>query len=90
MGRNASIATTQNTDCSTVNPHVHFTPDYSNMRVYGGPFADGKKKRVFINRQGKPLYGSYGNTYKFNNKPNGKCAVHMLVKDLDIMKSHKQ
>ena len=29
---------------------VHFTPDYSDMSVYGGPHADGKLKRTFTNR----------------------------------------
>lgn len=58
-------------DCNELHPHVHFTPDYSDMRTFGGPFADGKNKRVFVNKQGKQLYGSYGNKYKFNNKPNG-------------------
>jgi hypothetical protein len=52
-------------------PQVHFTPDYSDMSVYGGPFADGKRKRVFVNRQGKESIGNFGNKYKFNNKPNG-------------------
>ena len=58
-------------DCNELHPHVHFTPDYSDMRQFGGPFADGSKKRVFTNKQGKQLTGSYGNKYKFNNKPNG-------------------
>jgi len=44
---------------------VHFTPDYSNMSTYGGPYADGKLKRYFNGRR-----SPYGNKYKFNNKPN--------------------
>lgn len=69
-GRSGTVARTQD-DCSIIHPHVHFTPDYSDMRVYGGPFADGKKKRTFLNREGKVMRGNFGNTYKFNNKPNG-------------------
>jgi hypothetical protein len=71
IGRSASVARAQNDDCTTLHPHVHFTPDYSDMSAYEGPFADGKNKRTFLNRQGKVVRGSYGNTYKFNNKPNG-------------------
>jgi len=72
MGRSASVAHDHiDDDCSAIHPHVHFTPDYSNMAAYGGPFADGKKRRGYLNRMGKVLHGSYGNTYKFNNKPNG-------------------
>mmetsp|Transcript_64956 Transcript_64956/g.146537 ORF Transcript_64956/g.146537 Transcript_64956/m.146537 type:complete len:83 (-) Transcript_64956:6-254(-) len=40
------------------------------MSVYGGPFADGRTRRTFINRKGKLVYSPYGNRYKFNNKPN--------------------
>lgn len=58
-------------DCPMVAPQLHFTPDYSNMSVYGGPFADGTRTRIFVNRQGKEMRGNFGNTYKFNNKPNG-------------------
>ena len=71
MGRSASVARGQDDDCAILHPHVHFTPDFSDMSVYGGPFADGKQKRGFLNRKGKVMHGSYGNTYKFNNKPNG-------------------
>eukprot|EP00580_Thalassiosira_gravida_P004176 CAMPEP_0201624518 /NCGR_PEP_ID=MMETSP0493-20130528/674_1 /ASSEMBLY_ACC=CAM_ASM_000838 /TAXON_ID=420259 /ORGANISM="Thalassiosira gravida, Strain GMp14c1" /LENGTH=570 /DNA_ID=CAMNT_0048094371 /DNA_START=36 /DNA_END=1748 /DNA_ORIENTATION=- len=77
MGRNASVARSghyndNDDDCSIIlHPHVHFTPDYSNMSAFGGPFADGKRRRSFLNRKGKRMYGSYGNTYKFSNKPNG-------------------
>lgn len=70
VGRNASVARSQG-DCSIMHPHVHFTPDYSDMSRFGGPFADGKRRRSFLNRRGKVVHGSYGNTYKFNNKPNG-------------------
>lgn len=70
MSANANTARDQN-DCTAIHPHIHFTPDFSDMRAYGGPFADGKKKREYINKQGKHLSGGYGNTYKFNNKPNG-------------------
>lgn len=52
-------------------PNVHFSPDFSNMSVYGGPFADGTKKRTFLNRQGNVQKSNYGNHYHFNNKPNG-------------------
>lgn len=62
---------TNNNDCHTIHPHVHFTPDYSDMSKYPGPFADGKKKRTFVNRQGKTLGGNFGQRYVFNNKPNG-------------------
>jgi len=42
------------------------------MTVYGGPYADGKTPRYFRNRKtGKQVRSSYGNTYVFNNKPNG-------------------
>lgn len=58
-------------DCHTIHPHVHFTPDYMNMSVYGGPFADGTLKRSFLGRNGKLQHGNFGNTYPFNNKPNG-------------------
>lgn len=68
-------------DCNELHPHVHFTPDYSDMRAFDGPFADGKKKRVFTNKQGKQLTGSYGNKYKFNNKPNG--LHHWIVNFLE-------
>ena len=54
-----------------ITPNVHFTPDYSDMSVYGGPYADGKLKRSFVGRNGKPQYGNFGNHYHFNNKPNG-------------------
>jgi len=69
-------------DCSELHPHVHFTPDYSDMRAFGGPFADGKRKRFFTNKQGKTLSGSYGDIYKFNNKPNG--LHHWVLNFLDI------
>jgi hypothetical protein len=52
-------------------PNVHFSPDFSNMSVYGGPYADGTKKRTFLNRQGHEQLSNYGNHYHFNNKPNG-------------------
>jgi hypothetical protein len=59
-------------DCSRLRPELHFTPDYSNMSVYGGPYADGKTTRYFRNKKkGKEVRSSYGNTYVFNNKPNG-------------------
>ena len=58
-------------DCYTIHPHVHFTPDYTDMSVYGGPYADGVKKRSFVGRNGKLQHGNFGNTYPFNNKPNG-------------------
>lgn len=71
-GKSASVARAQdNNDCSIVHPHVHFTPSFTNMSVYGGPYADGKKKRTFLNRQGKVMHGNFGNKYVFNNKPNG-------------------
>ena len=52
-------------------PNVHFSPDYSDMSLYGGLYADGKVKRTFVGKNGKTQYGNYGNKYKFNNKPNG-------------------
>ena len=51
------------------------------MSVYGGPYADGKKKRTFVGRNGKVQRGNFGNTYKFNNKPNGlKVSVHRFYR----------
>jgi len=72
-----------NNDCSVIHPHVHFTPDFSDMKQFGGPFADGKKKRVFVSRAGKKHTGSFGNIYPFNNKPNGlhHWIVDFLKKD---------
>lgn len=61
---------TQDEASCEVRPQVHFTPDYSDMSVYGGPYADGTKKRIYI-RNGKEQRSYYGNIYKFNNKPNG-------------------
>lgn len=59
-------------DCSRLVPELHFTPDYSDMSVYGGPYADGKTQRYFRNKvNGKTVRSSYQNTYVFNNKPNG-------------------
>jgi len=52
-------------------PSVHFTPDFSDMSIYGGPYADGKKRRFYTNKDGKTTYSSYGNTYYFMNKPSG-------------------
>jgi hypothetical protein len=70
VSTDGEAATTK--DCTGIMiPQVHFTPDYSDMSVYGGPFADGKRKRKFVNRQGKELNGNFGNKYVFNNKPNG-------------------
>ena len=43
MGRSASVAHAHEDDCSTLHPHVHFTPDYSDMTKYGGPYADGRR-----------------------------------------------
>uniref|UniRef100_A0A7S4QH32 Uncharacterized protein n=1 Tax=Ditylum brightwellii TaxID=49249 RepID=A0A7S4QH32_9STRA len=43
-------------------PNLHFTPDYTDMSVYGGPYADGSKKRVYVNPQnGKTTPSNYGN-----------------------------
>ena len=42
-------------------PEVHFSPDFSDMSAYGGPFADGKTKRIFVNRKGKTVRSSYQN-----------------------------
>jgi hypothetical protein len=59
-------------DCSRIRPELHFTPDFSNMSVYGGKYADGTIKRVFHNpKTGKEVRSTYGNRYVFNNKPNG-------------------
>ena len=41
-------------------PSVHFTPDYSDMSIYGGPYADGTKRRFYKSSQGKVTYSSYG------------------------------
>lgn len=41
-------------------PSVHFTPDFSDMSVYGGLYADGTKRRFYKNKQGKVTYSSYG------------------------------
>lgn len=65
-------------ECHTIHPHVHFTPDFMDMSVYGGPFADGTRKRIFVNRQGKTQHGNFGNKYPFNNKPNG---LHHWITD---------
>lgn len=65
-------------ECDAIVPHVHFTPDFSNMSVYGGPYADGTKKRTFTNKHGKVQRGNFGNTYPFNNKPNG---LHHWISD---------
>ena len=51
-------------------PLLHFCPDFSDMSRYGGPFADGTKKRTFRNRRGEVRPSPYGNKYRFNNKPN--------------------
>ncbi|CAB9518630.1 expressed unknown protein [Seminavis robusta] len=60
------------TDCSRLHPNLHFTPDFSDMSVYGGPYANGKKRRIFTNpNNGKTVPSNYGNHYYFNNKPNG-------------------
>ncbi|CAJ1913834.1 unnamed protein product [Cylindrotheca closterium] len=69
-----------------VQPQVHFTPDYSDMSVYGGPYADGKKQRLFINRQGKEQHGNFGNKYKFNNKPRG--LLHWIHEYLNSTSSN--
>ena len=83
VGRSASVARPQGDDCTTIHPHVHFTPSFADMSVYPGPFADGKKKRTFLNRRGYTVHGNFGNTYKFNNKPNGlhHWAVDFLAQD---------
>ena len=84
-GQRASAATAKlpGDDCSVLHPHLHFTPDYSDMSQFGGPFADGKRRRSFLNRRGQILHGNFGNTYKFNNKPNGlhHWAVEFLAHD---------
>ncbi len=51
-------------------PLLHFTPDFSNMSVYGGPFAAAGSKRIFKNRKGSIVRSPYKNKYMFNNKPN--------------------
>jgi len=78
-----AIGDKDDNDCHTIHPHVHFTPDFTNMSVYGGPFADGTLKRTFMGRNGKIQQGNYGNTYPFNNKPNGlnHWAQHFLRND---------
>ncbi|KAL3776411.1 hypothetical protein HJC23_006765 [Cyclotella cryptica] len=78
-----AIGAKDDNDCHTIHPHLHFTPDFTNMSVYGGPFADGTRKRTFKGRNGKIQQGNYGNTYPFNNKPNGlnHWAQHFLRND---------
>jgi hypothetical protein len=58
-------------DCSRLRPELHFTPDYSNMSIYGGPYADGKTTRHFVKKDGTKQRSNFGNRYVFNNKPNG-------------------
>lgn len=58
-------------DCSRLRPELHFTPDYSNMSVYGGPYADGKTIRFYQKKDGSKQRSPFGNRYVFNNKPNG-------------------
>ncbi|KAG7355825.1 hypothetical protein IV203_000511 [Nitzschia inconspicua] len=58
-------------DCSRLRPALHFTPDYSDMSVYGGPYADGKTTRYFVKKDGSKQRSTFGNRYVFNNKPNG-------------------
>mgnify|MGYP003870146611 CR=1 FL=1 len=58
--------------CSRLQPELHFTPDFSDMSVYGGPYADGKTKRYFYNKKkDKKVKSDMGNRYVFNNKPRG-------------------
>ncbi|KAL7489499.1 hypothetical protein ACHAW6_016205 [Cyclotella cf. meneghiniana] len=78
-----AIGAKHDNDCHTIHPHVHFTPDFTDMSVYGGPFADGTLKRTFRGRNGQIQIGNYGNTYPFNNKPNGlnHWAQHFLRND---------
>lgn len=54
-----------------IEPLLYFTPDFSNMSVYGGPFASGERPRTFRNRHGNVVKSPYGNKYMFNNKPRG-------------------
>lgn len=70
-------------DCHTIHLHVHFTQDYTDMSVYGGPYADGTLKRSFVGRDGKIQKGNFGNIYPYNNKPNGlyHWIVHFLKSD---------
>jgi len=58
---------TQSLSC----PSVHFSPDFSDMSIYGGPYADGKKRRFYVNSKNQTKYSDYGNTYYFMNKPSG-------------------
>jgi hypothetical protein len=58
-------------DCSRLRPELHFTPDFSDMSVYGGPYADGKTTRYYHKKDGTKQRTSFGNHYVFNNKPNG-------------------
>ncbi|KAL3932050.1 MAG: hypothetical protein SGARI_004063 [Bacillariaceae sp.] len=58
-------------DCSWLRPEIHFTPDFSDMSVYAGPYADGKTKRYFYKKDGTKQRSTTGNRYVFNNKPNG-------------------
>ena len=71
-------------DCHTIYLHVHFTQDFTDMSVYGGPYADGKLKRSFVARDGQIQRGNFGNTYPFNNKPNGlhHWIVNFLKSDV--------
>jgi hypothetical protein len=71
-------------DCSRLRPELHFTPDYSDMSVYGGPYADGKTIRYFVKKDGSKQRSSYGNQYVFNNKPNGLLHWAEAHKDEDV------
>ena len=84
IAKEALLSSSSQDECHTIHPHVHFTPDFMNMSVYGGPYADGSRKRTFVNRQGKTQHGNFGNKYPFNNKPNGLhhwITTHFLDSD---------
>lgn len=56
------------------------------MSVYGGPYADGKNRRTFVNRKKQLVYSPYGNQYKFNNKPNSilHWSQHRSVQEAQL------
>jgi hypothetical protein len=71
-------------DCSRLRPELHFTPDYSDMSVYGGLYADGKTVRYYVKKDGSKERSGYGNHYVFNNKPNGLLHWAETHKEEDI------
>jgi hypothetical protein len=70
--------------CSRLRLELHFTPDYSDMSAYPGPFADGKTIRYYVKKDGSKQRSGYGNNYVFNNKPNGLLHWAEAHKEEDV------